>query len=89
MQVTYEFGCRIEIGIPMRCAALGKITSNRASLWTAEVANIVAPLLCESRDPDDWVGAGEMFCEELRTRMKRLMNSKHQGLGATVSKHHP
>jgi hypothetical protein len=38
LRVLYRWQCPIEIGMPIRSEAQGKITSSRASLWTVEVA---------------------------------------------------
>ncbi len=83
---VYPIDCPMMIGMPERSRKLGTITSSRASLWTAQVANDVAPLLCESRPAREWIGQQERFCNELRVNMKETLNNRHRGLGARVSK---
>jgi hypothetical protein len=83
-EVVYPWDCPIEIDVPKRTKLLGKITASRASLWTTQAANLVAPLLMDSREPDEWRGQGEVYCKELYPRLQSLMNAQHKGLGARV-----
>jgi hypothetical protein len=83
---VYNWECPIEIGMPIRSQAQGKITASHASLWTTQVANDVAPLLAESRPADEWIGRGSTFCDELRERMQETLNNRHQNLGARVKR---
>ncbi len=82
--VDYRWSCAIEIDLPKRTKLLGKISASRASLWTAQAANLAGPLLMDSRAAEDWIGQGEAYCIQLYPRLERLMNSQHKGLGARV-----
>jgi hypothetical protein len=84
MRVVYPWNCPIEIDVPLRTKALGKISPSRASLWTAEAANLATRLLMDSRAPDDWIGQGEAYCKQLYPSLQSRMNADHKGLGARV-----
>jgi hypothetical protein len=86
MTVVYRWKCPIEIGMPVRSEGQGPISSSRASLWTTQAANLVAPLLMDSRDGEAWIGQGEAYSQELKVRLERLLNSQHEKLGAKVKR---
>jgi hypothetical protein len=86
IQREYDWKCPIEIQMPIRSEKLGRISASRASLWTAQAATDAVRLQLDSKDAEDWIGMGELFCTELYPRLQRMLNTRHKGLGARVKR---
>ena len=78
--VAYAWECPIQIGMPLRCEAEGRITRNRAAYYSAEVANeVVAPLVASR---PSWQDQGAAFCVQLRDKLEAKFKEKYPGVGA-------
>jgi hypothetical protein len=84
IHVTYRWTCPIEIGMPLRSQAEGRISKSRAALITAEIATAVVGPLGDSRP--DWEGQGTAFCTELYARMQTTFSERYPGYGARVKR---
>jgi hypothetical protein len=80
---SYRWECHYKVRMPIRAEAYGRITADRAALWSAEAANaVVFPLL----DSTDWTGDGTAFCRSLNHLLAAKLNAEHPKLGASVMK---
>ena len=80
----YYWQCPIQIGMPLRCVALGRVTPSRAALYSAEVATAVVDPLLESRPA--WKNQGAAFCVQLRDRLQEEFDDNYPEVGAKVKR---
>jgi hypothetical protein len=78
---TYQWQCRLEIGMPLRTELEGRISQSRAAMLSAEIANDAA----DSLEGRDWKGQGALFCIELKDGMQKLFVSRYLEIGARVN----
>lgn len=75
------YSCYIKVGMPLRSAAQGKISHERAADMSATVLSFAGSTVI--RQQDSWVTAA--FCEALRTEMRRLFKEGWPELGERVT----
>ncbi len=79
----YRWECHYRVLMPIRAEHFGRITADRAALWSAEAANeVVFPLLAR----ENWTGLGVLFCQDLNRLLAARLNAEHPRLGASVMK---
>ena len=71
------------LGMPIQTAHEGYITKNRASYYSAEIANAVVDDLLETRTT--WKNQGAVFCIELKIWMQDEVRKQYPNLGAIVN----
>ena len=80
----YFWQCPIAVGMPIRAALHGPISSDLAARITAEIATDVAHDVMHSRE--SWRGQTAVYCIELYGQMQRMFRDRYPTIGATVAR---
>ena len=75
-----SWSCTLNVGMAIRSASLGHISSSEAASMTSTVLTYAASTTMHSRDK--WIQS--LFCGKLRDNMNAMFASAYAGAGARV-----
>jgi hypothetical protein len=76
--LTTVYSCKVRIGMPLRTALMGKVSSSTASFYSAIVGNAAAGVLWPTSDPE------VLFCINFKDEMTTQFNQMYPLLGAKM-----